>query len=198
MCLICLINAEEDNSQDNISSVPTVQWPQSVEYHELAGEDFAIHYFAIGSMTNDVSLSLRDLRPITSRPAILPGHRLLFRGSAGMATVEEIDNFEPVEHDAPDYPFDCVHGVLHLLTKEHMKLLDRFEGGYSRNICKVKLYCGTEVDAVVYQIGKSVHPYSHMYPPIRPYTSIYLYIPLHTPIYPYIPLYTLIYPYIPL
>ena len=41
----------------------------------------AIHYFAIGSMTNVTSIALRELLPIYSKPGILRDHRLLFRGS---------------------------------------------------------------------------------------------------------------------
>jgi len=41
----------------------------------------AIHYFAIGSMTNVTSIALRELSPIYSKPGILRDHRLLFRGS---------------------------------------------------------------------------------------------------------------------
>jgi hypothetical protein len=107
----------------------------------------AVHYFAIGSMTNSTSLSLRELSPIFSRPAVLPGYRLLFRGSGGMATAEREGGggYELLEGDAEEYPFDCIHGVLHLLTAQHMKVLDDFEGGYCRAAVMVQLYDGTEV-----------------------------------------------------
>jgi len=107
----------------------------------------AVHYFAIGSMTNMTALALRDLSPISSQAALLPGFRLLFRGSGGMATAEKFDSPEVniYDVDEAEYPFEGVHGVLHLLTVAHLKILDEFEGGYFRMPCKVKLYNGTEV-----------------------------------------------------
>ena len=45
-----------------------------------------------------------------------------------MATAERIGEFEKEENDVDDYPFDGIHGVLHLLTTAHMKMLDDFEG----------------------------------------------------------------------
>ena len=98
-------------------------------------------------MTNMTALALRELSPISSRAAVLKGHRLIFRGYGGMATVEELSVVENLTYDVDEteYPFDCVHGVLHLLTMEHVKLLDEFEGGYLRKQCIVTLYDGTEV-----------------------------------------------------
>ena len=127
--------SSEDNStddQDDSSSDSSAQ---------------AVHYFAIGSMTNRTALSLRELSPISSQAAILKGYRLLFRGSGGMATAEKIygDDYSTYHVDASDYPFDGIHGVLHLLTMEHMKTLDEYEGGYFRKQCVVTLYDGTEV-----------------------------------------------------
>ena len=120
---------------------------ESGNYLSIINNDQALHYFAIGSMTNMTALSLRELSPISSRAAVLKGHRLIFRGHGGMATAEEfsvVDTFT-YDVDEAEYPFDCVHGVLHLLTMEHVKLLDEFEGGYLRKQCIVSLYDGTEV-----------------------------------------------------
>ena len=115
----------------------------------------AIHYFAIGSMTNMTALALRELTPISSQPAILKGHRMVFRGKGGMATAEKEGEYEKVDGDASEYPFDCIHGVLHLLSGPQMKILDDFEGGYKRRVCKVLLYDGkTEVSAYVYQMDR--------------------------------------------
>lgn len=66
-------------------------------------------YLAIGSMINPVSLSLRNLKPIRSYPAYAPGWKLIFKGFAGMASIEQDG-------------VSCMHGVAHLMTKEDMKV----------------------------------------------------------------------------
>ena len=68
MCLVCLINAEEMRNKDGSSYSLTIE--DSFDDEDDAA-DHAIHYFAIGSMTNTVSLALRELSPISSKPAIL-------------------------------------------------------------------------------------------------------------------------------
>ncbi len=161
MCLVCLINAEErrnrvglrERSESFGSLVSLVQDDEGQEQH-------AIHYFAIGSMTNDVSLSLRELQPISSKPAVLRGHTLVFRGSGGMATVEEMsEDFAPCDEDGDllRTPFvNETHGVLHLLSRKQMALLDQYEGGYNRKICTVNTYNDdTKVHAVCYVMDKS-------------------------------------------
>jgi gamma-glutamylcyclotransferase (GGCT)/AIG2-like uncharacterized protein YtfP len=161
MCLVCFINAEETRSKKSGSYSATTSSSAS-ETSSDDGSDsenqprvpHAIHYFAIGSMTNSTALALRELTPISSQPATLQGYRLLFRGSGGMATAEKEGHYEHAESDAGDYPFDCIHGVLHLLSGPQMKVLDEIEGGYKRRTCKVLLYDGkTEVNAYVYQMN---------------------------------------------
>jgi hypothetical protein len=144
MCLVCLINAEERRARDGSSSTSLLTIDSVDDDDEE--DQHAIHYFAIGSMTNTVSLALRELSPISSKPAILKNHKLVFRGSGGMATSEEVDKYEPHEndHDSSEFASE-VHGVLHLLTRKNMALLDQFEGGYKRKFCTVELYDGTQV-----------------------------------------------------
>ena len=76
-------------------------------------------YFAIGSMTNPISLYLRDLIPTISYPATCFDHQIRFRSTAGMADIES----------CPGEEFD---GVVHLLTNEQMIRLDGIEVFYHR------------------------------------------------------------------
>jgi hypothetical protein len=162
MCLVCFINAEESRLKKPSNSSATTSTESDAESSDNGSESdtlstsHAIHYFAIGSMTNMTAMALRELTPISSQPAILKDHRLLFRGSGGMATAEKNDDLNIQEGDAKDYPFSGIHGVLHLLTGPQMKILDDFEGGYRRRACKVMLYDGrTEVNAYVYQMDRT-------------------------------------------
>ena len=155
---MCLINAEERRNKGELSSSVSFSSLESL-VHDDDGEDtHAIHYFAIGSMTNAVSLSLRELTPISSKPAVLKNHVLVFRGSGGMATVEAVDDYAAIDEDGDLMTTEFheeVHGVLHLLSRKHMTLLDQFEGGYQRKICVVDSYDGAEVKAVCYVMDKS-------------------------------------------
>ena len=165
MCLVCFINAEEsrlkfpkDYCGTSASSVSeeAVDSSDDGSENDSLSTSHAIHYFAIGSMTNMTALALRELTPISSQPAILKGHRMLFRGKGGMATAEKQGDYDILECDAQEYPFDCIHGVLHLLSGPHMKILDDFEGGYKRRTCQVMLYDGrTEVSAYVYKMDRT-------------------------------------------
>lgn len=170
MCLVCFINAEEARSKKlkDVFCVPSTSTTNSTASDESSDDGLntdteptpnshAIHYFAIGSMTNMTAMALRELSPISSQPAILQAHRMVFRGSGGMATAEKDGRYEVLdEYDSPEYPFSCIHGVLHLLSAPQMKVLDDFEGGYKRRKCKVLLYDGrTEVNAYVYQMDRA-------------------------------------------
>lgn len=153
MCLVCIINAEESRT----SQTPDVVDSDKKDDDDIKQENLhAIHYFAIGSMTNMTALALRDLIPISSQPAVLEGWRLVFRGAGGMATAEKMGEFETIDQDAEDYPFNGIHGVLHLLNPVQMKMLDEIEGGYNRVECTVNLYDGsTKVSAFVYTMDRS-------------------------------------------
>ena len=162
MCLVCFINAEEARAKLGVTLNSSSA--DSNFYEDCTDDDgdlsisieqgvHALHYFAIGSMTNRISIALRELAPISSRPAVLRGYRILFRGSGGMASAERDGEYELLDNDAKDYPFDGIHGVLHLLSEAHMKVLDDFEGGYKRKVCTVHLYDGRQVHAFVYQMN---------------------------------------------
>ena len=164
MCLVCLINAEERlRNQSYLPRNPSFSALTTLVHNNEDGHDtHAVHYFAIGSMTNEVSLALRELSPISSKPAVLRNHKLVFRGKGGMATVEEENEYEPLEHDddleTSRYANE-VHGVLHLLSRKQMTLLDKFEGGYQRKVCTVFTYNDDiEIQAVCYVMDKSQWP----------------------------------------
>ena len=48
-------------------------------------------------MTNTTILALRDLKPLSSKPASLKGWRLKFVGSGGMASAEQCEVEQPEE-----------------------------------------------------------------------------------------------------
>ena len=81
-------------------------------------------YLAIGSMTNPISLYLRELTAIVSYPARCLDHRITFRSHNGMADIEMCPGAE-------------FHGVVHLLTDEQMARLDEIEVFYHR----IQLQC---------------------------------------------------------
>ena len=76
-------------------------------------------YFAFGSMMNPISLEGRQLNPIKSVPAELLNFRLGFFGSMGFASTRALEGAS------------C-HGVLHRMTDEDMKKLDKIEITYDR------------------------------------------------------------------
>ena len=87
-----------------------------------------------------------------------------------MASAEEVDNVELIE-DLDNYSgkFNTsIHGILHLLTHEQLKLLDTFEGGYVRKPCKVTLYDNsTQVNAYVYSMDRNKWKLPHQLPTER-------------------------------
>ena len=175
MCLVCIITAEEERVQSSTvlcGAVEEAQQRAPSELDMLDEYNTAVYYFAIGSMTNSTALSLRELSVISSQPATLNGFRLLFRGVGGMATVERADNVQLLSGiDEDDYPFDCVHGVLHLISVAQMKQLDYFEGGYNKLSVKINLYDNREVNAFVYQMDATRIKLPNMLPSER-YTDI--------------------------
>jgi hypothetical protein len=84
-------------------------------------------YMAIGSMMNPTSLALRELTPVRSYPARVPGWQLVFKGKGGMASIDRVDS----EH---------FHGVLHLMSHADMKTLDSIESIYNRHPVTCHLY----------------------------------------------------------
>lgn len=96
------------------------------------------HYFAIGSMINPVSLSLRNLNPSASWPGEVKDWELKFMGEGGMGTIWPKAGAS-------------LHGVLHVVTDAEMKALDQMEGGYDHVDVCVHLYDGATKNAVAYQ-----------------------------------------------
>ena len=74
-------------------------------------------YFGFGALMNKVSLRMRGVHPRSSHAARLPGFRLVFRGSHGMATV--------LPSEADD-----VYGVLHVVSEDEKKRLESTESSY--------------------------------------------------------------------
>jgi len=77
----------------------------------------ATAYFGFGALMNKISLRMRGICPQSSCAAKLPGFRLVFGGSHGMATVLRSKT-------------DAVHGVLHMVSCEEKKRLDSTESSY--------------------------------------------------------------------
>jgi len=88
-----------------------------------------IEYFAIGSMMNKTSLTMRDLKPTKSRPACLKDFELIFGMNYGMAAARRSPGQE-------------IHGVLHRITAEELVKLDKIETWYVREKVKVVTYEG--------------------------------------------------------
>ena len=96
-----------------------------------------VWYFAIGSMTNPVSLKQRNLSPLQSFPALLRGYRLGFFTRLGFAgaVADESSSF---------------HGVLHQMTLSEMEQLDKIEAGYDKVSVLAHKYDGTTQECYVY------------------------------------------------
>ena len=99
-----------------------------------------VEYFAIGSMMNPISLSMRGLHPIESRPGVLKGYELIFVMAHGMAAARRC-NEEKAEIRKE------IHGVLHRITKKEMETLDKSESTYViGNKVSIELYDHDETD----------------------------------------------------
>lgn len=79
-------------------------------------------------MINPVSVKLRDLTPIRSYPACCPNWKLVFVGQGGFASIEKDES-------------SSLHGVLHLMSRDNMSSLDKFESSYNRRpvLCRAYL-----------------------------------------------------------
>jgi len=111
-------------------------------------------------MINNISLALRNVFPLESHPAILREWKLVFQGAGGMANV----------HSCPGSYF---HGVLHLLTSEQMKTLDKIEASYKHVDVQVELYDGRCVEAAVYKMDEAkIDPTIPNRPPSERYIDI--------------------------
>ena len=92
-----------------------------------AADDEVIEYFAIGSMMNRTSLTMRDLNPSKSRPAYLKDFQLIFGMKYGMAAARKESGH-------------TIHGVLHRITKDELVKLDKIETWYIREKVPVTEY----------------------------------------------------------
>lgn len=90
-------------------------------------------------MCNPTSLANRDLHPKESQPAEVLDYKLHFFGSSGMA-------------DAVPAKGESFHGVLHKMPASDQEKLNKIEFSYLPKIGKVRLYDGTEKDALVYEL----------------------------------------------
>lgn len=96
------------------------------------------NYFAIGSMINPISINLRGIKPLASVPAELLNHRIGFFTAMGIAET------------IPDEG-SSLHGVMHTLSPDDMKLLDEIEQGlHARILAVARLYDGSEVQVTLY------------------------------------------------
>lgn len=112
-------------------------------------------YFAFGAnMSREVLAGRRGLRPLDARPAILPGHRLVF-DLPGIPMVEPA--FASIVPDETGQ----VHGVAWTLTTEDMRRLDSFESGrYARRPHTVEVR-GRSTEAQAYvnrRPGRALRP----------------------------------------
>ena len=82
-----------------------------------------VEYFAIGSMMNPISLRMRGLNPVKSRPGILRDYELIFVMTNGMAAARKFD--ETKHNDRK-----CIHGVLHRVSRPEMDILSKSESTY--------------------------------------------------------------------
>jgi hypothetical protein len=112
--------------QSSIDSILAHNDPQQPHIVLPDGRQF-IWYLAIGSMNNPISLHMRDLSPIISYPAVCPNHQIIFRAPGGMADIEPCSGAE-------------FHGVVHLLSDDHMTRLDKMEISYRRIVVDVLDY----------------------------------------------------------
>lgn len=95
--------------------------------------DDHVEYFAVGSMMNKTSLTMRDLRPSKSRPAFLKDFELIFGMKGGMAAARHGPGCE-------------MHGVVHRITNEELVKLDKIEFLYVREKVEVFVYDGDRLN----------------------------------------------------
>ena len=94
-----------------------------------------VEYFAIGSMMNPVSLKIREIYPIKSRPGLLEGYELIFVMANGYAAARKCNTNDQITVTKE------IHGVLHTITKESMEKLDKIESTYVKaEEAQIKLY----------------------------------------------------------
>jgi hypothetical protein len=107
------------------------------------------NYFAFGSnMLSSTMIDLRQLRPISSTAAILPGYRLRFNVPGFLPGIEP--SWASVEPVVGPSSASLVHGVMHSLTADDFATICRTEGvpfAYILQKCQVLPYIGNGKDA---------------------------------------------------
>lgn len=122
------------------------------------GSSMSHQVFAFGS--NMCSGRFRDygVSPEgAGRPAVLPGHRLLFNKES---TKDDSGKANVVAHEGSE-----VWGVLYAISDGDLEKLDKGEGGYRRERLSLRLMDNTNADAWVYVARKPKND-----PALRPYT----------------------------
>ena len=99
-----------------------------------------------GNMNPRVLLRRRRIHPLESVAGFLKDYRLAFN-------LRGFPFFEPAFANIVPSPGDCVHGVLHRLTWDQLRRLDRFEGkglAYRHLNLEVETYSHRKILARVY------------------------------------------------
>lgn len=122
-----------------------VPWEQAGKV-SMSGQEGIWNFAYGGNMNPRVLSERRKISPLESVAGCLRDHRLAFN-TRGFPWIEP--TFANVEHA----PGECVHGVLHRLTREQFSLLDRYEWGgvaYRHLELDVEAYDGRRIRAHVY------------------------------------------------
>ncbi|CAB9522818.1 Gamma-glutamylcyclotransferase [Seminavis robusta] len=133
--------------------------------YNAAALDGYVWYLAIGSMMLPQSYEVRGFHPKQSQAAELLDYRLGFFSCQGFA-------------EAIPSPGDSLHGVMHLVSIEEMRELDKIEAGYIRRLGKARPYgkdCSTTnelVDVTVYCRPEGANKEEENKPPHERYLEI--------------------------
>lgn len=110
-----------------------------------------VHYFSFGANMSLPSLENRGVLSLGHKRAVLLNHRLVFNVRAAVDLEGKSGYGNVVEAEG-----ESVHGVIHLLSAEHMLVLDSVESpGYDRVFCFVETYEGERIQAMVYKQTRS-------------------------------------------
>ena len=135
-------NDDHQQHQGGQSPPPQAQSQKNADNNDDDDHGDILNYFAIGSMMNPTSLSLRNIHPTcNSRPAELLNYELKFFGPMGFAEAVPVP---PPPQEGSSTSTSSFHGVIHTVTLEEMKRLNDIEGHlYHQQKAKAKLYSET-------------------------------------------------------
>ena len=112
-------------------------------------------YFGYGANMNSLSLAERGVQPTDSWPGTLTGYELCFDVYAPYPSL-----LEPCYCNVRPHSDGVVHGVVHQLSPEALRQLDRVEGDeYHRSLVTVRTYEGVEHSAFIYFMTPSYPAY---------------------------------------